>query len=265
MRLQRKVNSVGRHLFSSSLRCLAVSSVLLGAAIGQEVGVDLCGCSPGTYEFTFDFSLACPPVNITRNGGVAATFCQISPFNDGGELVTDFVPVSSSLGFSFDTAFSSRQHSNPICASLFKVEVGSVSVIELGQDFSVLIQTSFNRTFLTGDSFIYTSIVADQDEDIEANKIPKAIQLNISALNAEEQTIFNFFAIAFTNDCAYPAIDPGNSAGWTSFVSCDMLYRRLTLQLPMLTALLLYFRLLFHLRLGTCVQISRLFLQYRQP
>jgi hypothetical protein len=68
---------------------------LAGSASGQGgIGVDVCACAPSTYEFTLDFSLTCPPVNVTRDGGVSATFCQISGFGNSTQNVTDLVPVS---------------------------------------------------------------------------------------------------------------------------------------------------------------------------
>ena len=94
------MNRHGGSLFRSSVGFLGIISVLVGVPSGQnvpvpnEVGDDLCGCSPGTYEFTFDFSLTCPPVNITRNDGIDTTFCQISPFGSAGDNITDLVPVS---------------------------------------------------------------------------------------------------------------------------------------------------------------------------
>lgn len=57
-------------------------------------GQDICACAPTTYEFTFDFGLTCPPINVTRDGGVAATYCQIFPFGDPDQNITDTVPVS---------------------------------------------------------------------------------------------------------------------------------------------------------------------------
>ena len=68
---------------------------IAGTSRGQTIGVDLCACSPAIYNFTFDFGLTCPPVNVTRNGGVAATFCQISPVQSSEKTnITDLVPVS---------------------------------------------------------------------------------------------------------------------------------------------------------------------------
>lgn len=98
--------------------------------------------------------------------------------------------------------------------------VDFVNILELGQDFTVLDQTNFTTIFLNGDSFTYTSIVADQAKAADASQIPSVLQLNIFGVNAQNQPVVNLYAIKFTNDCfAYPVIMPGNSAGWTSFVS----------------------------------------------
>ena len=63
-------------------------SLLLGLTSGQD-----CACSPAEYEFTFDFSLVCPPINVTRNGGVDTTFCQIADLGGFDANITDLVPV----------------------------------------------------------------------------------------------------------------------------------------------------------------------------
>ena len=151
---------------------------------------NLCACSPSTYQFTLDFSLTCPPMNVTRNGGIAATFCQISPFGDAQSNITDLVPVS----------------------------VGYVDVLELGQTFEVLTQVNITGTFVNGDIINYTSIAAsDSSSDPE---VPKVIQLNMFAFNAAGEPIVNFFAIAFSNNCdEYPTLIEGESAGWVQFVS----------------------------------------------
>ena len=160
----------------------------------QEQDSSLCACSPSSYKFTLDLSLTCPPVNVTKNGGIAATFCQISPFGTAESNITDLVPV----------------------------EVGYIDVLELGQNFEVLTQdnitsSSDDPSFQDGDSFEYTSIVIFNPEN---DKIPKVIQLNIFGRNAAGEPVVNFFAIAYTNDCdAYPTLLEGESAGWTQFVS----------------------------------------------
>jgi hypothetical protein len=154
-------------------------------------GQPLCSCSPSTYIFTLDFSLTCPPVNVTRNGGIAATFCQVSPFGDAESNITDLVPV----------------------------EVGYVDVLELGQAFEVLTQVNITGTFVDGDTIPYTSIASSSGSSSD-DEIPKVIQLNIFAFNAAGQPIVNFYAIAFSNNCdEYPTLLEGESAGWTQFVS----------------------------------------------
>jgi hypothetical protein len=170
-------------------RLLALFVVLGTGVKGQEI----CYCAPLRYTFTFDFQLTCPPVNVTRTGGIAATFCQVSPFGDPDQNITDLIPV----------------------------EVGYVDVLELGQAFDVLSQDNITGTFLDGDSFSYTSIVQRNETLTE---FPKVIQLNIFAFNADGQPIVNFFAIAFTNNCLeFPVLLEGDSAGWTKFVSGQLL------------------------------------------
>ena len=96
--------------------------------------------------------------------------------------------------------------------------VDYVDILELGQDFTVVVQENVTGGFLDGESFSYTSIIArDSGGDAE---IPRVLQLNIFGINALDQPIVNFFAIAFSNNClTFPVLQEGNSAGWTRFVS----------------------------------------------
>eukprot|EP00980_Cylindrotheca_fusiformis_P029238 scaffold22766_cov131-Cylindrotheca_fusiformis.AAC.4 len=64
-------------------------SFLCGSICAQT-----CSCSPSVYKMTFDFGLKCPPVNITRNGGVETSYCQISGYGGPDDMITDRVPVS---------------------------------------------------------------------------------------------------------------------------------------------------------------------------
>lgn len=162
------------------------ASLFLQGVSAQEI----CACSPSGYTFTLDFSLSCPPVNVTRNGGISATFCQVSPFGDEFHNITDLVPA----------------------------EVMYVDVLELGQAFEVLSQQNITGSFMDGDQFDYTSIVEEEDN----LEIPKVIQLNIFAQNAAGEAIVNFFAISYSNACdEYPSLVEGESAGWTHFTSLE--------------------------------------------
>lgn len=58
---------------------------------GQEIGRDVCACSPGTYEFKLDSSLLCPPLNVTVVDAIEGTSCLNSPF--GIPVADDLVPV----------------------------------------------------------------------------------------------------------------------------------------------------------------------------
>lgn len=182
-RQERNERPVASSMPNYAIAMAAATLLFQGAS-----AVDQCACSPSKYTLTLDFSLSCPPVNVTRNGGIAATFCQVSPFGDENQNITDLVAT----------------------------EIKYVDVLELGQQFEVLTQQNISGTFFDGDSFEFSSIVTE-----EGNKeIPKVLQLNMFANNAEGQPLVNFFAIAYSNNCdEYPTLIEGESAGWTQFVS----------------------------------------------
>ncbi len=93
--------------------------------------------------------------------------------------------------------------------------VENILIIELGNDSIGIAQQNFSQAFNNGDSFEYVSSIND-----DASTIPKTIQLNILGQNAAGQSIINFLAIQFTNNCSfYPVLDEGSSLGWTVIVS----------------------------------------------
>lgn len=104
------------------------------------------------------------------------------------------------------------------------MEVTSVVFLELGQDSIPVSQTNITGPFFDGDEIVYTSSLVGQDAaTVPSDDIPKIIQFNIFATNAAGQSIVNFFAIAFTNDCSVvPVFEEGDSAGWLKFVSGDV-------------------------------------------
>jgi len=176
---------------SSWIVCASVValSFLSGSATAEEI-IDVCACSPSKYTFTLDLSLTCPPVNVTRNGGIAATFCQISPFGDVNQTIDDLVPV----------------------------EVEYVDIVELGQAFEILTQHTITGSYMDGDTIDYVSISGSEDN----GGVPRVIQLNIYALNAAGETIVNFFAISYSNDCTEGiTLIEGGSAGWVHFAKLE--------------------------------------------
>ena len=172
------------------LTALALLFSLFAAANGQVIGEEICSCAANTYEFTLDFSLFCPPVNITQGDAVAATSCMVSPF--GSPDVVDLIPIA----------------------------VQSIDVLELNQNLDIVVQENIPGSFGDGDKFRYTSFAANPDEIVDPNDIPRAIQLNIIGVNQFDEAILNVFLITFTNNCqAYPVLFEGQYAGWTRFVS----------------------------------------------
>jgi len=156
----------------------------------QEIGTEICNCAANSYEFTLDFALTCPPVNITLGDAVAATTCMVSPF--GTPEVSDLVPVS----------------------------VTSIDILELNQNLQVMVQENIAPVdpFKDGDTFSYVSYAAIPGEIVNPEDLPRAIQLNIVGINANGEEIINVYLITFTNSCgAYPVLQEGQWAGWTRF------------------------------------------------
>jgi hypothetical protein len=179
---------------------LLILALLSMTSTAQEIGTELCSCSPSTYSFTLDFSLFCPPVNITIGDAVQATSCLVSPFG------------------------------NPQVENLVPEEVQSIDILELGQDLRVLVQENLEGSFADGDTFSYTSITSTPGNIVSSVEIPRALQLNIVGVNANDEPIINVYIITFTNDCgAYPVLQEGQSAGWTRFVrTCMIIINGLT-------------------------------------
>jgi hypothetical protein len=156
----------------------------------QEIRTEICYCAPNSYEFTLDFLLTCPPVNITLGDAVAATTCMVSPFGD--PEVSDLVPVS----------------------------VQSIDILELNQNLQVIVQENIGGDFIDGDTFSYISYAAIPGMIVNPEDLPRAIQLNIVGVNKDGEEIINVYLITFTNACgAYPVLSEGQFAGWTRFVS----------------------------------------------
>jgi hypothetical protein len=93
MKFSTSKNTMAKCQYRFNHESFLIASIWLSFLCGSISAQD-CACSPGSYKFTFDFSLTCPPVNITRNGGVETSYCQISEYGGPGDNITDLVPVS---------------------------------------------------------------------------------------------------------------------------------------------------------------------------
>ena len=169
---------------------LGIVSTLAVAVSGQEIGVEICACIPATYNFTFDFTGTCPPIEIPNNEGILASSCLISVF--GNPDTTDLVPVL----------------------------VNEIEIQELDQNLNPVFMETIEGDFLQGDSFLYTSITDDiEDSIVSSQDIPRVLQLNIVGFNAAGEALINVFVIAFSNNCnVHPVFQEGVSAGWAVFV-----------------------------------------------
>lgn len=165
----------------------------LPIASTQEVGVDLCACQPAFYNFTLNLTADCGDSTIDNSiPGVNDVACILNTL--GNENVTDSVPVV----------------------------VDAIQVLELDQDSQVISQRTIDRRLTTGDSFNYTSIVASNPAAINATTLPRGIQVFLTGANAAGQSIINFYAILYDNDCSiYPVLEPGQMIGWTQLVRCE--------------------------------------------
>ncbi|KAG7354327.1 filamentous hemagglutinin family domain containing protein [Nitzschia inconspicua] len=163
--------------------------LIYGATTFAQTFIDdgVCGCSPQTFTFNLDFSLTCPPTNITSGGGVAAVSCIVSPFGASSDDLTPIV-------------------------------VESVSVLELDQSNSVLVEERIVGNLLDGDTFTYTSVIDNTESITSLEQIPKAIQLNLNGRNMDGVVLLNVFIITYSNECGViPVIRDEYSAGWVIF------------------------------------------------
>lgn len=158
----------------------------------QDISIStdgVCTCSPPTYTFILDLSLTCPPTNITTGSGVTSVTCLVSPF---GAPTTDLAPVV----------------------------INSIGIIELDQTNSVLVEERRDKVLLDGATFSYSSIINNPEEVDGVQKIPKALQLNLSGRNKDGVMLMSILIIVFSNECGVlPVIHDGQSAGWVVFVS----------------------------------------------
>mmetsp|Transcript_8567 Transcript_8567/g.18703 ORF Transcript_8567/g.18703 Transcript_8567/m.18703 type:complete len:316 (+) Transcript_8567:141-1088(+) len=174
----------------STISLLAALLVSLRITNGQDIGSEICSCSPSSYQFKLDFSLVCPPVNITESNAVQATYCLASPFGNQG--VQDLVPVA----------------------------IENIDILELGQSLRVIAQTKIDDELVDGDTFIYQSAFATpEDVDELTEQVVRALQVNMVGINSGGDRIISVFIVTFTNGCgSYPVFESGQSAGWTRFL-----------------------------------------------
>jgi hypothetical protein len=194
IKLRSHQHDIGRRippLLSFIWIVLLYPSCNLYTVQAQEIGVDVCGCSPFTFQFNLDFTRTCPPTNITRGDALERTSCIVSPF---GAPTTDLSPIV----------------------------VESISILELDQSNNVIVEVLIDGNLMDGTSFSYTSILADPDDITSEQQIPKALQMTLNGRNQDGIILLNVFIITYTNRCGYfPVVQDGESAGWVVFTQVE--------------------------------------------
>jgi hypothetical protein len=190
-------NLVYRIILSPLMKTIIWITVFLlnGYSVSGQIGVNLCACQPSTYTMTFNFSLTCQDFNVTGPGIVLPPGCLTEI--RGQEVVnqTELVPIS----------------------------VQSIQIYELDQNLQVVAQTVKEGNYLDGSSFTYTSIIATQTDQFNPTSLPQGFQLSITGVNSQEESVVQTYIIRYNNDCGiFPVLFEGQTAGWTIFVSTDM-------------------------------------------
>jgi hypothetical protein len=171
------------------------------SVLAQQLGVDICACSPSFFQFTFDLSKNCSS-NVLIGAGIEKTECSIAPFQ-----ATDANSTNSTLS-----------------VDLIPTSVSSIDIQELDSSLLPIVQSSKFGTFGTGATFNYTSVVAQAsfDGQFNATQVPKALQLAMLGYNADGVAIFFQVLIIYVVNCsAYPVIETGSTIGWITLVRSE--------------------------------------------
>lgn len=175
------------------LRLLLLSVFTFLPASMAQVGFSKCACTPGSYEFTLDFTATCKNSNIPNgdNAGIESTTCFTSPGSD--RSITNFV---------FD-------------------KVLEILITEFSRGFSFLNNLQLRGPFLDGYTFTYTSITSDPNLTLES--LPGILGIRIIGVNDEGQQFDTTWSVTFTNDCnSFPVFGDGGTVpqiGPTKLVS----------------------------------------------
>jgi len=175
----------------------AILFALLAVRTSAQPGITVCACQPEFYELTLDLDIflnaqnQCTNTTITDQiPGIIEVACKVTPKSDSN--VTDLTPFS----------------------------VIEVKIAELDQNGAIQTETTIPGPFFQGDSFNYTSVIADPASINSTLYVPKGFQISLTGLNADEEEIENFWIVRYSNDCGFfPLLVVGDYIGWTIFVS----------------------------------------------
>ena len=172
----------------SAFRLLVALFGMIVAPVNSQIGVTTCACFPPLYEFTLNFASLCSESNV-QGPGIENIEC-FARGTTPGENITDITPV----------------------------DVTSIEVLELDDELAPISDAIYTEGYRNGSTILYTSVVTWNNLTIDF--IPAALQLNIAATNALDQTLLQVWIIRFTNECGiFPLLSIGEQMGWTTIVS----------------------------------------------
>ena len=180
------------HFTLGSLLLAMILFSTIPAATSQIIGVDICACSPSVYTFQLNFSFTCNEQTVSDNPGVKDEDCFVQGLRqqDG---VTDFVPN----------------------------KVSTFEILELDANQNIIQSGYYQQGYFDGAKISYTSITGKPDavQNLTVDQLPRGLQINIIAQNANEEDIINTWIVLFTNMCnAFPVFEVGDQDGWTLIV-----------------------------------------------
>lgn len=173
-----------------------------GNGADGQIGVSICACQPGFYEFTLNFT-------FPRVGGPNGSNNNC----DQGEIMGPGINNTSCL---IDNVDDDTDEANT-----FFTFMSTIAVQELDQDLLPLANTRYVGPFLDGDVFTYTSVIANGLADpTDVNKVPRGFQFTIQGRNELDEDLTVAILIRYENDCGiFPLLEEGDQIGPMIFVS----------------------------------------------
>jgi len=146
----------------------------------------LCSCAPSAFTWTLNFMLTCPPedIHVGSGTGIIRSNCQISSRDAN---VTDMTPAL----------------------------IHTFQILELDAGLETVNAESRKDLNLTdGEELSYTSIVAT-----ELDVVPGGLIVRLVGDNRLGEEVELKWIVQYSNNCSEFPFSPGNSLGWTVFVS----------------------------------------------
>ena len=162
------------------------------------MGVDLCGCQPGHWDFTFAFELTCDD-NTFGPPEVVESEC----ISVGVPPLDSDIPASSITDLQF-------------------VVVDLVVILELNRNNEIVNQDVQTGPFEDDDTISFVSILATAPS-LNADTIPVGIQTTLEGRNELNETVRVTWSLRFDQSCTiFPLVTDADSIGPTNIVSTPL-------------------------------------------